>query len=212
MADASVYRGMGKNQHGAEIDRAVALHKMARLATLALNGGAYLNFMGNEFGHPEWIDFPRAENGWDYSHARRQWSLRDDPNLRFGELADFDAVMTTTLAKARSPLTNCALRARPVRLVANEADKVLAFVRGSLLFVFNFHPTRSYTDYGILVPPASDWRHLFDTDEPRFGGQGRLCPGFTYAPSLVLDANRRELVQQIRLYLPARTAIVLGRV
>ena len=212
MADASVYRGMGKNQHGAEIDRAVALHKMARLATLALNGGAYLNFMGNEFGHPEWIDFPRAENGWDYSHARRQWSLRDDPNLRFGELADFDAVMTTTLAKARAPLTNCALRARPVRLVANEADKVLAFVRGSLLFVFNFHPTRSYTDYGILVPPASDWRHLFDTDEPRFGGQGRLCPGFTYAPSLVLDANRRELVQQIRLYLPARTAIVLGRV
>ena len=204
--------GMGKNQHGAEIDRAVALHKMARLATLALNGGAYLNFMGNEFGHPEWIDFPRAENGWDYSHARRQWSLRDDPNLRFGELADFDAVMTTTLAKARAPLTNCALRARPVRLVANEADKVLAFVRGSLLFVFNFHPTRSYTDYGILVPPASDWRHLFDTDEPRFGGQGRLCPGFTYAPSLVLDANRRELVQQIRLYLPARTAIVLGRV
>ena len=89
---------------------------------------------------------------------------------------------------------------------------MLAFVRGSLLFVFNFHPTRSYTDYGILVPPASDWRHLFDTDEPRFGGQGRLCPGFTYAPSLVLDERRRELVQQIRLYLPARTAIVLGRV
>ncbi|MBD4654129.1 1,4-alpha-glucan-branching enzyme, partial [Xanthomonas citri pv. citri] len=82
--------GMGRDQHGLAVDRAVALHKMARLVTCALNGGAYLNFMGNEFGHPEWIDFPRAENGWDYSHARRQWSLRDDPELRFKALGDFD--------------------------------------------------------------------------------------------------------------------------
>ena len=212
MADAAIYWGMGKDQHGAEIDRAVALHKMARLATLGLSGGAYLNFMGNEFGHPEWIDFPRAENGWDYSHARRQWSLRDDPNLRFKELADFDETMTATLVKAKAPLVGRALKALPVKLVANEPDKVLAFVRGNLLFVFNFHPTASYTDYGILVPPASDWKHLFDTDEPRFGGQGRIQPGVTYAPALVFDANHNELVQQVRLYLPARTAMVLARV
>ena len=212
MADAAIYWGMGKDQHGAEIDRAVALHKMARLATLGLSGGAYLNFMGNEFGHPEWIDFPRAENGWDYSHARRQWSLRDDPNLRFKELADFDETMTATLVKAKAPLVGRALKALPVKLVANEPDKVLAFVRGNLLFVFNFHPTASYTDYGILVPPASDWKHLFDTDEPRFGGQGRIQPGVTYAPALVFDANHNELVQQVKLYLPARTAMVLARV
>ncbi len=212
MADADIYWGMGKDQHGERIDRAIALHKMARLATLALNGGAYLNFMGNEFGHPEWIDFPRAENGWDYSHARRQWSLRDDASLRFRELGDFDEVMTTSLLAAKAPLSGCALRARPAKLVANEPDKVLAFVRGSLLFVFNFHPTASYTDYGVIVPPASDWRHLFDTDEPRFGGQGRIQPDVTYAPSLVFDADRRELVQQIKLYLPARTAIVLSRI
>ena len=212
MADAAIYWGMGKDQHGAEIDRAVALHKMARLATLGLSGGAYLNFMGNEFGHPEWIDFPRAENGWDYSHARRQWSLRDDPNLRFKELADFDETMTATLVKAKAPLVGRALKALPVKLVANEPDKVLAFVRGNLLFVFNFHPTASYADYGILVPPASDWKHLFDTDEPRFGGQGRIQPGVTYAPALVFDANHNELVQQVKLYLPARTAMVLARV
>ena len=84
-------------------------------------------------------------------------------------------------------------------------------MRGNLLFVFNCHPTRSYTDYGILVPPASDWKHLFDTDEPRFGGQGRVEPGAVYAPSLVLDADRNEIVQQVRLYLPARTAVVLKR-
>ena len=117
-----------------------------------------------------------------------------------------------TLAKAKAPLSGRALKAKPVRLVANEPDKVLAFMRGSLLFVFNFHPTRSYTDYGVLVPPASDWKHLFDTDEPRFGGQGRIQPDVVYAPSLVFDANHNELVQQVRLYLPARTAIVFGRV
>ena len=213
MADAAVYYGMGKDQHGLETDRAVALHKMARLATAALSGGAYLNFMGNEFGHPEWIDFPRAENGWDYSHCRRQWSLRDDPNLRFKALGDFDAAMLATLKGGRSLLGGGnALAAKPAELVANEPDKVLAFMRGSLLFVFNFSPTRSYEGYGVIVPPVRSWRHLLDTDEPRFGGQGRVAPGATYAPESVRDAARNEIVQQIKLYLPARTAIVLGRI
>jgi len=97
--------------------------------------------------------------------------------------------------------------ALPTKLVANEPDKVLAFLRGNLLFVFNFNPTQSFTDYGVLVPPASDWKHLFDTDEPRFGGQGRVQPGAVYAPTLV--ECRGEIVQQIKLYVPARTAIVL---
>ena len=204
LADAAIYWGMGKDQHGLEVERAIALHKMARLATAALNGGAYLNFMGNEFGHPEWIDFPRAENGWDYSHARRQWSLRDDPNLRFKGLADFDEVMISALAKNRNS------RLRPIRLAANEPDKVLAFIRGDLLFVFNFNPVKSFEGYGVMVPPATKWRHRFDTDETRFGGQGRIASGRTYEPQLVDDG--KELVQQIKLYLPARTACVLSHV
>ena len=198
LADAAIYWGMGKDQHGLEVDRAVALHKMARLATAALNGGAYLNFMGNEFGHPEWIDFPREENGWSYHHARRQWSLRDDPNLRFKPLADFDEEMLKCVRK---------MRGEPVELVANEPDKVLAFKRGKYLFAFNFNPTKSFEGYGILVPPATEWKHLFDTDEVRFGGQGRIGRGEKYSPALV--PWRDELVQQIRLYLPARTAVVL---
>ena len=198
LADAAIYWGMGKDQHGLEVDRAVALHKMARLATAALNGGAYLNFMGNEFGHPEWIDFPREENGWSYHHARRQWSLRDDPNLRFKPLADFDEEMLKCVRK---------MRGEPVELVANEPDKVLAFKRGKYLFAFNFNPTKSFEGYGILVPPATEWKHLFDTDEVRFGGQGRIGRGAKYGPALV--PWRDELVQQIRLYLPARTAVVL---
>ena len=198
LADAAIYWGMGKDQHGLEVDRAIALHKMARLATAALNGGAYLNFMGNEFGHPEWIDFPREENGWSYHHARRQWSLRDDPNLRFKPLADFDEEMLKCVRK---------MRGEPVELVANEPDKVLAFKRGKYLFAFNFNPTKSFEGYGILVPPATEWKHLFDTDEVRFGGQGRVGRGAKYGPALV--PWRDELVQQIRLYLPARTAVVL---
>ena len=164
--------------------------------------------MGNEFGHPEWIDFPRAENGWSYHHARRLWSLRDDPSLRFKGLADFDETMLSELKKSRA-LFGGGASAIPTKLVANEPDKVLAFVRGDLLFVFNFNPVKSFEDYGVIVPPASDWKHVFDTDEPRFDGQGRIMPGMTYSPSLVLD--RGELVQQIKLYLPARTAIVLKR-
>ena len=219
--DKEIYWGMRVDQENLVIDRGIALHKMARLATLALNGGAYLNFMGNEFGHPEWIDFPRAENGWDYSHARRQWSLRENEELRFKGLGDFDEVMLKRLfgnscaGETPPPRSECALGGGAVsaaRLVANEPDKVLAFVRGDHLFVFNFHPTRSFTDYGVLVPPATKWRHLFDTDEVRFGGQGRIQAGADYEPALVYDSNHNELVQQIRLYLPSRTAVVLGRV
>ncbi len=231
--DKEIYWGMRKDQQNLVIDRGVALHKMARLATLALNGGAYLNFMGNEFGHPEWIDFPRAENGWDYSHARRQWSLRENPELRFKGLGDFDETMIRSLGESEDfrRATEDSRREKdgrrktqdgskvfglksscPIRLVANEPDKVLAFLRGDFLFAFNFNPTRSFTDYGILVPPATKWRHLFDTDELRFGGQGRIAADGMYEPELVRDAERNELVQQVRLYLPARTAVVLRRV
>ena len=205
LADAAIYFGMGKDQHGLEVDRAVALHKMARLATCALNGGAYLNFMGNEFGHPEWIDFPRADNGWSYHHARRQWSLRDDPDLRFKALGDFDEAMVKAIS------ANRAARGKPAaKLAANEPDKVLAFARGDLLFAFNFNPTRSFEGYGVIVPPATSWKHLFDTDEERFGGQGRIAPGQVHEPAIV--ESKGELVQQIQLYLPARTAVVLKRV
>ncbi len=200
LADAAIYEGMGKEQHAVEIDRAMALHKMARLATAALNGGAYLNFMGNEFGHPEWIDFPRAENGWSYAHARRLWFLRDDPNLQFKALGDFDAQMIKTLRKIPT-------KAEPVPLVLNDPDHVLAFMRGPYLFVFNFDPTRSFTDYGILVPPATAWRTAWSSDDEAFGGQGRQEKGRRYEPSLVEE--RGELVQQICLYLPARTVLVL---
>ncbi len=199
LVDAAIYWGMGIDQHGLEIDRGVALHKMARLATLGLARNAYLNFMGNEFGHPEWIDFPRAENGWNYDHARRQWSLRDDPKLRFKALGDFDAEMLKTVRSGGDP----------VQLCANDGDKVLAFWRDGLVYVFNFNATESFTDYGIMVPPGKKFKLVLDTDEVRFGGEGRIQAKQVFTPESVVQNSER--VDYVKLYLPARTALVLER-
>ena len=201
MIDSDMYYGMGVDQHSLAVDRGLALHKMARLATLALAQDAYLNFMGNEFGHPEWIDFPRAENGWSYEHARRQWTLRDDPRLHFKALADWDERIVRTVRRTGVPV--------PLRV--SDEDHVLAFWRDGLVYVFNFDPARSYTDYGVMVPPGGDYLGVFDSDEARFDGQGRIAPRQRHVPERVL-VNGNEWIDQISLYLPARTALVLRRV
>ena len=194
---------MGVDQHGLRIDRGLALHKLARLATLALARDGYLNFMGNEFGHPEWIDFPRAENGWDYGHARRQWSLRDDPNLHFKALGDFDVAMLAAVDAKRARAED------PDLLCANDGDKLLALWRAGRVYVFNFNATASFTDYGVMVPPGRRFRLVLDTDEVRFGGQGRIRPRQVFAPEPVVIGN--EQVDYVKLYLPARSALVLER-
>lgn len=201
LVDKDVYWGMGCHQDGWAIMRGLALHKMARLATFASAYTGYLNFMGNEFGHPEWIDFPRAENGWSYQHARRQWSLRDDPALRFKGLGDFDAAMMAL--DGRHVLSDST---EAVCLTANTPDHVLAFWRDGFVFVFNFDPVRSYTDYGVLVP-AGRYRLVLDTDETRFGGQGRLTPDQAFVSRPALEGA--ECVDRVSVYLPARTALVL---
>jgi len=204
MIDADMYYGMGREQHVLAVERGVALHKMARLATYATASPAYLAFMGNEFGHPEWIDFPRAENGWSCHWARRQWSLRDDPRLLFKCLGDFDAAMLREGTQRRilegTP---------PVPFLADEAAKVLVFSRGPLLFAFNFHPTRSWSDFRVPAPPGR-FRLVFDTDEVRFGGQGRVAPDQLFATGYDVRGDERH--DHLTLYLPCRTALVLEHV
>ena len=211
MADAAVYDAMDNASRSPVVDRAVALHKLIRLATLATAGEGFLAFMGNEFGHPEWIDFPREGNGNSYAHARRQWSLRDDPALRYKGLGDFDAAMLRVFgcqdAEApgeASPLWHTV----PRLLAADEPGKVLAFLRGDLLVVLNFHPTESHAGYALRVPPG-DYELVLDSDAPEFGGLARVAPGQRYvaSPETVGD----EKVPAIRLYVPARCALVLRR-
>lgn len=203
MADAAMYDHMHVNDADPAIDRAMALHKLIRLITMATAGNGYLNFMGNEFGHPEWIDFPRSGNGWSYHHARRQWSLANHPDLKYGLLQRFDRDMTA-LAKRAVLFAD----SWPCLLAEHNDDKIIAFRRSDLLFVFSFHPTLSHFDYRISAPPGK-YRLVLDSDGLQYGGHGRLVTDQVYftSPADTINDNNEFL----RVYLPTRTAIVLRR-
>ena len=194
LADKDMYTSMSKTTPSLTIDRAVALHKMIRLVTLATCGGGYLNFMGNEFGHPEWIDFPREGNGWSYKYARRQWSLADRDDLRYAGLEAFDARMISYVKKER------VLDSRPVQLYVDESAKILIFRRGNSIFALNFNPCGSYSGYSFPAPDG-EYEMAFNSDEAEFGGFARLQPGETH---MTVDGR-------LSLYLPSRVAVVLRK-
>lgn len=217
LMDAEMYWNMSRSAPLTPIiDRGMALHKMIRLLSLALGGEAYLNFMGNEFGHPEWLDFPRAGNANSFLYARRQFALADDPQLRYAALAAFDAAML-----AAESIDGWLVSAPAHVSTAHDADKLLAFERARCIFVFNFHATQSYVAYRIGVDASNggsgDKQSLasyvmcLTTDDAAFGGHGRLdaCAKVTrYEPENVPTGG---LPHSVLLYVPARTAIVLRR-
>jgi 1,4-alpha-glucan branching enzyme len=203
LIDKEMYFSMGKNQPNPIVDRGIALHKMIRLATASTAGGAYLNFMGNEFGHPEWIDFPREGNGWSYKHCRRIWSISENPELKFHWLYDFDREMIRFVSEHKL------LSIPEVNLVfENKPDKVFAYHRGLFLFVFNFNPTQSFADYGIPLGPGK-YKIVMNTDANRFGGNDLVNENIEYYTLPVDGINSQHL---LKLYLPARTALVLKRI
>jgi 1,4-alpha-glucan branching enzyme len=204
MIDAEMYSGMSKNYHSIVVDRGIALHKMIRLITFSTSGGGYLNFMGNEFGHPEWIDFPREGNNWSYKYARRQWELAENKELKYQHLAKFDRKMVK-LQQDYKPLNDLYIN----RIYENNSDKVVAFMRGELLFVFNFSPTVSYTDYGI--PVMGKFRVVLDSDDPAFGGFNRIDRKPLYISVKKAERNIVSAPLYLYLYLPARTAIVFKK-
>ncbi len=199
LADVAMYDAMHVGSPSLVVDRAVALHKMIRLATVATAGQGYLNFMGNEFGHPEWIDFPRAGNGWSLDHARRQWSLGNDLGLRYHFLRDFDRAMLAVLKHDPEFFHH---RVQVVWI--DDSGKVLVFERDGFVFCFNFHPERSYFDYGFEVPPG-EYGTVLDSDAPEFGGFSNRAPSQHYW------THPEESGEFITLYLPSRTALVLKR-
>ncbi len=203
LLDKEMYWHMNKGSQNLIIERGMALHKMIRLVTFSASGGGYLNFMGNEFGHPEWIDFPREGNDWSYKYARRQWSLFDNNELRYHYLGDFDREMVLLQQKFNfldEPWCN--------KLLDNTNDQVLAYERGILLFVFNFNPNRSFTDYGIQVKPGK-FNIVLDTDDPSFGGSGNVDHSISYYAQRMGGVSGSNW---LKLYLPARTALVLKRI
>ncbi len=200
LMDKEMYHHMHVDDGNLIADRGIALHKMIRLITLTTAGNGYLNFMGNEFGHPEWIDFPREGNNWSHYYARRQWSLADHPELKYRFLKDFDRAMIN-LAREYQILKG------PLERLLHEHsdDKVIAFFRGGLVFVFNFHPTKSYTDYGFEAPPG-EYRILLDSDDAAFGGHDRIDRNISHSARPDPEDPRPAM---LRLYLPSRTALVL---
>ncbi len=204
LIDSKMYWHMMVGDNDADVARGMALHKMIRLVTLATINGGYLNFMGNEFGHPEWIDFPREGNGWSYKYARRQWDLVDREDLQYRFLNAFDNAMVELVSRRHN------FQAKAIqKLWEKDDDQVLAFMRGDLVFVFNFSPTKSYEGYGLLAP-GGVYSTVLSTDNPAFGGFGNIdekVEHFTKPDPLYAPFG----VERLPLYLPARTAVVLRK-
>lgn len=198
LADRDIYDSMSIFTHNIKIERAIALHKMIRLVTITTAGNGYLTFMGNEWGHPEWIDFPREGNNWSYLHARRLWSLVDDKDLKFKYLNAFDKAMIHWVSDSHL------LENELQTLVRDNERQILAFMRGDYLMVFNFNPNQSYTDYQFETS-AGKYEVILNTDNQIFNGQNRIDELIEYFTQYQYNKNL------ISLYLPARTAIVFKR-
>ena len=206
LLDKLMYDSMDRACENLVVDRGMALHKMIRLFTISTGGEAYLNFMGNEFGHPEWIDFPREGNNWSYGYARRQWSLRDNGFLRYAFWADFDEAMIE-LIKENKVLSD----GYPYNLLMDEENKTMVYSHRDLIFVFNWHPTAAIPDYELPVHEAGKYEVVLSTDEKRFGGLARQKQGeehFTFN----VEGEDGTLYPRLKIYNTSRTAIVLKKI
>lgn len=201
LIDQEMYWHMDKASENLIVDRGLALHKIIRLITAASAGNGYLTFMGNEFGHPEWIDFPREGNNWSFQYARRQWSLIANPDLKYHYLFDFECAMLKILSEYRI------YNHMATHVKTDQGDLVIAFERAGLLFVFNFHPSSSYTDYGLAVD-AGKYHTLLCTDQADFGGFQRFDTKMIHRTQVERSFGFK---QNLKLYLPSRTGMVLQR-
>ena len=206
LMDKEMYFSMNKESQSDIVDRGMALHKMIRLVTMATCGNGYLTFMGNEFGHPEWIDFPREGNGWSYKHARRQWSLAEPDYLRYRYLRNFDKAMIS-LARQEAVLDE-----KPELFVQDEEKKILIFKRKNCIFALNFNPTSSFADYGFAVP-AGKYEVVLNSDENEFDGFSRLKTGEVhFSVSERSENGNGKYDETLYLYLPSRCAVVLKKI
>ena len=201
LCDSEMYWSMSKSTPSIVIDRGIALHKMIRLLTASLAGEGYLNFMGNEFGHPEWIDFPREGNNWSYHYCRRQWSLVDNTDLKYCQLNEFDKAMIALLKKEKI------MDKAPENRWMHQDDKILIYTKGDLVFIFNFHPTKSFEKYFIPVGKKGKYKVILSSDDGLFGGFSRVDTQITYQTFTTPDNWNG-----FHCYLPNRSAIVLKRV
>ncbi|MBU2914463.1 alpha amylase C-terminal domain-containing protein [Reichenbachiella agariperforans] len=200
LMDKEMYWHMSKGDANPVIDRGMALHKMLRLFTGALGGEGYLTFIGNEFGHPEWIDFPREGNGWSYKYARRQWSLVDNEQLKYQQLNDFDGAMIHLLKRYQ------VLSAQPAQqLNMDGTNQVIVFERNNLIFVFNFSTSSSVADYRFFINQPGTFQIVLDSDDAAFGGHAR-CDASVFHTTVEVEGR-----PQLSLYTPCRSVQVYAK-
>ena len=200
LCDKEMYYSMGIDQPNMIVDRGVALHKLLRLVTISLGGEGYLTFMGNEFGHPEWIDFPREGNGWSHHYCRRQWSLADNPDTKYKFLNAFEHAMIAMARKTRM------LTGKIEYLNIDHSNKTMAYRRGKTVFLFNFHPFSSLENYFVPLKEAGEYEVILSSDDGVFGGQDRVSGTYVY------KTEKNEQGQLgIRIYIPSRCAVVLKK-
>ncbi len=201
LMDQEMYSKMSRKDSSTSIDRGIALHKLIRILSFSLAGEAWLNFIGNEFGHPDWVDFPREGNDFSYQHARRQWSLVDNDNLRYRGLLEFDRALQ------RLDQDHGILESRDIELLLlDQTQLLLVYRRGEVVFAFNFHPTQSLDELRIPIAMACNHRVVLDSDELVFEGFGRVHLGMNY-PWQTVSLNGKP--QSLQLYLPARSCQAL---
>ena len=200
LCDAEMYTAMSKFVPSGIIDRGVALHKIIRLLTSTLSGEGYLNFMGNEFGHPEWIDFPREGNGWSYHYCRRQWSLAERDDLRYHYLRDFDKAMVSLLKKENI------LSKQTYSLWVDQENQIMIYGKGNVIFAFNFNPHRSFEGYFVPVHEDGEYKAILTTDSGDFGGYGRVNQSIRYRTEISADKRKG-----FYCYLPSRCATVFKK-
>ena len=197
LMDKEMYFQMSVDDPNLVIDRGIALHKMIRLITISLGGEGYLNFIGNEFGHPEWVDFPREGNNWSYQYARRQWSLVDREELKYKYLANWDKAMIRIIKESKILETS-----ETKQINMDAPNKVIVFEKNKLIFIFNFSTGNSIFGYKFWAPEAGSYRIILNSDRPECGGFGRVDDTIDYPT---------DKDQNLSVYLTNRTALVLKR-
>jgi len=201
LCDSNMYYHMGRDDKDPVVERGMALHKLIRMITMTCGGEGYLNFMGNEFGHPEWIDFPREGNNWSYFYCRRQWHLADDPDLKYQYLQSFDKAMIGYITGKGI------LKGKLKSLFIDQNCKVLTYSRNSTVFALNFSPDKSYEGYWLSVPSCGKYRVVLNTDEKDFGGWDRISKEYVYTARKHPDGKAR-----LQIYLPARSGFCLEKI
>ena len=202
LADSAMYWDMEKKTHNIVIDRAIALHKMIRWITISMGAEGYLNFMGNEFGHPEWIDFPREGNNFSFHYARRLWSLADNDLLKYDWLLKWDRKMLEEIKK------NKQLGNDIFRLWLDNDRKVIAYRNKDIVYIFNFHPQNSYDSFQVPIHDKGKFKVIIDTDDEEFGGLGRISKDVIYESKNLENTD----YDGIEIYIPSRTALALKKV